>query len=228
MIRTLLADDESMIRAGIHAILDTDPSIEVIGEASDGRQAIELAHRLRPDVALVDIRMPGISGITVTAEIRRTVPEVAVIILTTFGEDAYITQALGAGANGFLLKSGDPRELLGGVRAVAEGAACLSPQVAHRVITKLNPNSMLNAAAAQKQMAALTDRERDVLTLLAAGLTNTQIARRLHIVEGTVKAHVSSILAKTDTANRVQAALIAYEAGLIDKNGRPTSASHSP
>jgi DNA-binding NarL/FixJ family response regulator len=217
MIRTLLADDESMIRAGISAILAADPAIEVVGEAGDGREAIELARRLRPDVALVDIRMPGITGITATAEIRRAAPEVAVSILTTFGEDAYIKQALGAGASGFLLKSGDPRELLGGVHAVADGAACLSPQVARRVLATLNAGVMSDAAAAQQQIAALSDRERDVLVLLAAGLTNTQIAHRLHIVEGTVKAHVSSILVKTGATNRVQAALIAYQAGLIDK-----------
>ncbi|HEY3505972.1 MAG TPA: response regulator transcription factor [Actinocatenispora sp.] len=214
MIRVLLADDEAMMRAGIAAILATDDGIEVVAEAGDGRAAVDAAHRYRPDVALLDIRMPGMDGIAAAGRIRRELPATAVAMLTTFGEDDYIARALGEGANGFLLKSGDPRELLAGVRAVADGAAYLSPPVAHRVIARMGRDSWARASAARDQVAALTDRERDVLALLGAGLSNAQIARRLHLVEGTVKAHVSAILLRLDARNRVQAAIVAHEAGL--------------
>ncbi|HEU5160346.1 MAG TPA: response regulator transcription factor [Streptosporangiaceae bacterium] len=217
MIRVLLADDEGMIRAGVRAILAADPRIEVVAEAADGREAIELARRHRPDVALLDIRMPRLDGLAATGEILRAVPGIAVLILTTFSEDTYIAQALGDGASGFLLKSGDPEELLTGVRAVAGGAAYLSPKVAKRVIDELGPGRMSRAATARDQVDALTPRERDVLALLGAGLSNAEIARRLHLVEGTVKAYVSTILTRLDVRNRVQAAIIAYEAGLVEQ-----------
>ena len=215
MIRVLLADDEGMIRAGVRAILDADPEIEVVAEAVDGREAIELTQRHRPDVALLDIRMPRLDGLTATGEILRTVPGAAVVILTTFSEDAYIARALGDGASGFLLKSGDPEELLTGVRAVADGAAYLSPQVARRVIDELSGGRMSRTATARGQVESLTPRERDVLALVGAGLSNAEIARRLHLVEGTVKAYVSAILSRLDVRNRVQAAIIAYEAGIV-------------
>jgi DNA-binding NarL/FixJ family response regulator len=215
MIRVLLADDEGMIRAGVRAILDADPEIEVVAEAVDGREAIELTQRHRPDVALLDIRMPRLDGLTATGEILRTVPGAAVVILTTFSEDAYIARALGDGASGFLLKSGDPEELITGVRAVADGAAYLSPQVARRVIDELSGGRMSRTATARGQVESLTPRERDVLALVGAGLSNAEIARRLHLVEGTVKAYVSAILSRLDVRNRVQAAIIAYEAGIV-------------
>lgn len=214
MIRVLLADDEAMIRAGVRAILDADPGIEVIAEAADGREAVELVRGHRPDVALVDIRMPRLDGLAAAAEIRRTVPGTAVIILTTFSEDAYIARALADGAAGFLLKAGDPRELIAGIRAVADGAAYLSPRVAHRVIAELTGDRMSRAAAARELAGTLTAREREVLGLLGAGMSNAEIARRLHVVEGTVKAYVSAILTRLRVKNRVQAAIIAYEAGL--------------
>lgn len=215
MIRVLLADDEGMVRAGVRAILAADPEIDVVAEAADGRAAIDQAQRHRPDVALLDIRMPRLDGLAATGEILRTVPETAVVILTTFSEDTYIARALGDGASGFLLKSGDPEELLTGVRAVADGAAYLSPMVAKRVIDELSDGRMSRAASARGQVAALTPRERDVLTLLGAGLSNAEIARRLHLVEGTVKAYVSAILTRLEVRNRVQAAIVAYEAGLV-------------
>ncbi|MEO3891581.1 response regulator transcription factor [Nonomuraea sp. B5E05] len=215
MIRILLADDEAMIRAGVRAILASDPSLEVVAEAADGRQAVDLAISHRPDVALLDIRMPRLDGLAAAAELRRAAPGVAVVMLTTFGEDDYIAKALDVGAGGFLLKSGDPRELIAGIHAVAEGAAYLSPKVAHRVITQLSGGRMARGAEARDRVASLTDREREVLALLGAGLSNAEIARRLHIVEGTVKAYVSAILTRLDVRNRVQAAIIAYEAGLV-------------
>jgi DNA-binding NarL/FixJ family response regulator len=219
MISVLLADDEAMVRAGVRAILDTDDAIEVVAEAADGAEAIDLVRRHRPDVAVLDIRMPRMDGLAAGAEIRRTVPETAVVILTTFSEDAYIARALGDGASGFLLKSGDPRELIAGLKAVAEGAAYLSPRVAQRVIVELSSGAgggaMARAAAAKEQVAVLSPRELEVLGLVGAGLSNAEIARRLFLVEGTVKAYVSAILLRLAVKNRVQAAIVAYEAGLV-------------
>ncbi|HET6737914.1 MAG TPA: response regulator transcription factor, partial [Kribbella sp.] len=162
---------------------------------------------------------PRMDGLTAAAEIRRTVPETAVVVLTTFSEDAYIARALGDGASGFLLKSGDPRELIAGLKAVADGAAYLSPKIAHRVIAELSAGvgggAMARTAAAKEQTAVLTPRELDVLGLVGAGLSNAEIATRLFLVEGTVKAHVSAILVRLGVKNRVQAAIVAYEAGLV-------------
>ncbi|WP_266375242.1 response regulator [Streptomyces canus] len=219
MIRVLIADDEPMIRAGVRAVLATDADIEVVAEAVDGHDAVELVRRHRPAVAVLDIRMPGINGIEAAAEIHNTVPATSVIMLTTFGEDDYILQALGGGAAGFLIKSGEPEELITGIRAVAEGAAYLSPKVAARVIAHLAATGVGSLAgrrsAARHRVAALTAREREVLTFVGSGLSNGQIARRLHVVEGTVKAHVSSILASLGVDNRAAAAVVAHEAGII-------------
>jgi DNA-binding NarL/FixJ family response regulator len=219
MIRVLIADDEPMIRAGVRAVLATDPDIEVVAEAVDGHDAVELVRRHRPTVAVLDIRMPGLNGIDAAAEIHTTVPTTSVIMLTTFGEDDYILKALGGGAAGFLIKSGEPEELITGVRAVAEGAAYLSPKVAARVIAHLAATGVGTLAgrrsAARHRVAALTAREREVLAFVGSGLSNGQIARRLHVVEGTVKAHVSSILARLGVDNRAAAAVVAHEAGII-------------
>ncbi|MCW1098978.1 response regulator transcription factor [Streptomyces sp. RS2] len=224
MIRVLIADDEPMIRAGVRAVLATDPDIDVVAEAADGRDAVELVRRHRPAVAVLDIRMPGVNGIDAAAEIRATVPDTSVIMLTTFGEDDYILEALGGGAAGFLIKSGEPEELVAGVRAVAEGAAYLSPKVAARVVAHLAATGAGALAgrrsAARRRVAELTAREGEVLALLGGGLSNGQIARRLHVVEGTVKAHVSSILARLGVDNRAAAAVVAHEAGIITP--RPT------
>ncbi|WP_194813463.1 response regulator transcription factor [Nocardia sp. XZ_19_385] len=216
MIRVLLADDEAMIRAGVRAILDTDPGIEVIAEAADGHQAIELTRSHNPDVVLLDIRMPNLDGLTAAAELRRLHPDVPVIILTTFDEGDYVARALAASVKGFLLKASDPRELLMGVHAAANGAAFLSPRIAHRVLTELNGNTLERHSAARDKVATLTTRERDVLTLIGKGLSNNDIAKSLHIAEGTVKAHVSAILQRTATDNRVQAAILAHEARLVE------------
>jgi DNA-binding NarL/FixJ family response regulator len=211
VIRVLLADDEAMIRAGLTAVLATDPGITVVAEAADGRAAVELAHAHQPDVVLMDIRMPRLDGLAAAAELAGVVP---VVMLTTFDEDEYVARALADGASGFLLKAADPRELLIAVRAVADGAAYLSPRVAHRVIAGLRTAGLTRPAAARKKVDALTPRERDVLALVGRGLSNQEIGRELHLAEGTVKAHLSSILRGLDVQNRVQAAITAYEAGM--------------
>ncbi|WP_030924221.1 response regulator transcription factor [Streptomyces sp. NRRL B-24720] len=219
MIRVLVADDEAMIRAGVRAVLSTDPGIDIVAEAADGHDAVELVRRHRPQVAVLDIRMPKVNGIEAAAEIHRTVPTTGVVMLTTFGEDDYILQALGGGAAGFLIKSGEPEELIAGVRAVADGAAYLSPKVAARVVAHLASSGAAALAgrrsAARERVDALTAREREVLSFLGSGLSNGQIARRLHVVEGTVKAHVSSVLARLGVDNRAAAAVVAHEAGVV-------------
>ncbi|MFE0426928.1 response regulator [Streptomyces sp. NPDC058953] len=211
-VRVLVADDEAMIRAGVRAVLAADPGIEVVAEAADGRTAVEPALRHRPDVALLDIRMPGIDGLRAAEELRRAAPDVALIVLTTFSEDEYIARALAAGAGGFLLKSGDPRELLTGVRAVADGAAFLSPAVARRVIDRLGGDRMSRAAEARRRLAPLTPRESQVVALVGAGMSNGEIAARLHVVEGTVKTHVSAVLARLGLRNRVELAILSHDA----------------
>jgi len=219
MIRTIVADDEPMIRAGVRAVLSTAPDIDVVAEASDGHDAVEVVRRHRPAVAILDVRMPRLDGIAAASEIRRVAPATGVLMLTTFGEDDYILQALGGGAAGFLVKSGEPEELIAAVRAVADGAAYLSPRVAARVVAHLAATGSGalagRRAAARDRVGALTARERDVLAYLGSGLSNGQIARRLHVVEGTVKAHVSSILARLDVDNRAAAAVVAHEAGIV-------------
>jgi len=217
-VRIVLADDEAMVRAGVRAILAADPGIEVVAEAGDGRAAVELVRAHRPQVALLDIRMPKLDGLGAAAEIRRLVPQTATIMLTTFGEDDYVARALGDGASGFLLKAGDPHELLAGVRAVAGGGAYLSPSVARRVI-ELGGGRLARQPAARDRLAGLTDREREVLALVGAGLSNAEIGRRLHLVEGTVKSYLTSIFTRLEVRNRVQAAILAYEAGLVEPAG---------
>jgi DNA-binding NarL/FixJ family response regulator len=214
VIRVLLADDEAMVRAGVRAILASDGDVEVVAEAADGHQAVELVRAHRPHVALLDIRMPRLDGLAAADEIAAVAPGTSVVMLTTFGDDEYIAQALGGGAAGFLLKASDPRELITAVHAVADGAAYLSPAVARRVIRSYRDAGLGRGADARRRVAVLTERERDVLALLAAGHANAEIARTLHLVEGTVKMHVSSILTKLEARNRVQAAIVAYEAGV--------------
>ncbi|GCD96075.1 response regulator [Embleya hyalina] len=211
-VRVLVADDEAMVRAGVLAILARASDIEVVAEASDGHEAVALARRHRPDVVLLDIQMPGLDGLTAAALLHRERTATGVVMLTTFGQDEYITRALEEGADGFLLKADDPRELLNGVRAVGAGGAYLSPRVAGRVVAGMRAH---RAAHPHRSLERLTDREREVLAGLGTGLSNAEIASRLHLVEGTVKAHVSAVLAKLGARNRVEAAIAAYDAGLV-------------
>ncbi|WP_404962720.1 response regulator [Streptomyces sp. 147326] len=215
----LVADDEAMVRAGVRAILARDPGIEVVAEAADGHEAVDAVRRLRPAVALLDIQMPRLDGIAAAARIHRELPGTAVIMLTTFGEDEFIGRALREGASGFLLKADDPRELLTGVHAVAAGGAYLSPKVAARVVAGLRTGRMAGGAPPRAAVERLTERENEVLALLGVGLSNAEIASRLCLVEGTVKAHVSAILGKLGVRNRVEAAIAAHEAGLADRPG---------
>lgn len=219
-VRVLLVDDEPLIRAGVRAVLAVDPSIEVVAEAGDGRAAVDQVLRHRPDVVLLDLQLPLLSGLEAAEEIGRSAPAVRVVVLTTFGAEDNIRRALSAGAAGFLLKASDPRELLTAVHAVAEGGAYLSPRVAARVIERIRATDP-GTRRAGELVARLTDRERSVLGLLSQGLSNAEIGRRLHLVEGTVKAHVSAILAKVGAVNRVQAAVLGHEAGLPGRAEEP-------
>ncbi|WP_019182033.1 response regulator transcription factor [Microbacterium yannicii] len=215
MIRVLIADDEAMMRAGVRAILESDSGIEVVFEAADGREAVDGVQRHRPDVALLDIRMPRLDGLSAAEAIAATVPSTRVVILTTFGEDDYVERALGGGALGFLLKAADPRELIAGVHAVAAGGAYLSPAIARRVIAPYREGDRARGAGAREALSVLTDREREVLALLGAGASNAEIGEQLHLVEGTVKGYVSAILLKLGVRNRVEAAVVAHRGGLV-------------
>ncbi|CAM5364811.1 MULTISPECIES: response regulator [Streptomyces] len=214
MIRALIADDDALVRLGLTDLLDGDPGIEVVAQASDGLHAVELATAHRVDVALVDVRMPRMDGITATARLRALHRPPRVITLTTFDLDEYVYDALAAGADGFLLKDTDPAEILRAVHLVAAGSAMLHPSAARRLIDRYHRSGGSQATAARARLDRLTPRERDVLTLLAQGETNADIADRLGMRESTVKAHVSRILTALEVANRVQAALLARDAGL--------------
>ncbi|MBP2366408.1 response regulator [Pseudonocardia parietis] len=214
MTRVLLADDEAVVRLGVRTVLASDPGIEIVAEAADGREAIELATAHRPDVAVLDVRMPGTDGLAAAAEITRRGLGAAILVLTTFADDDYLVRALAEGAGGFVLKTGDPREIVDGVRAVAAGGAYLSPRMARRVLD-LYAHRHRRRRADHAAVAALSERERTVLGLLGAGLSNAEIGRALHVVEGTVKAHVSAVLDRLGVRNRVQAAIVAYEYDLI-------------
>ncbi|MFD7555744.1 MULTISPECIES: response regulator [unclassified Streptomyces] len=215
VIRVVIADDEPLIRAGIRMILTSAPDIEVVAEAANGREAVELARSHAPDVVLLDIQMPVMDGLTALGELRRAVPQVRALILTTFGEKENVLRALGQGGAGFLLKDSAPGELIGAVRAAAAGDAYLSPAATRHVVDQLaSGKAAVRGEEARRQVAALSDRERGVLALLGEGLSNADAGRRLHMSEATVKTYVSRILAKLGCENRVQAALLARDAGL--------------
>ena len=213
-VRVLVVDDDSLMRAGLRAVFSSDDQIEVVGEAGDGRAAIDSAKRLNPDVILMDVRMPEMDGITATREVLRTTPEARVVIVTTFEEDDYVFGALAAGASGFLLKRTGPEELIDAIKTVAAGDALLSPSVTRRVIERMARETPL-AEPDENRLGELTAREREVLELLAAGLTHAEIAERLVLEESTVKTHVKRVLMKLDLRDRVQAVIFAYETGLI-------------
>lgn len=212
-IRILVADDEPLVRAGIIAILGSDPELDVLCEAATGREALAMARSRLLDVAVLDIRMPDLSGLDVLGELRRENSILPCLIVTTFGEDDYVAEAMTCGADGFVLKSGDPRELILGVRAVAQGGAFFSPTVARKLlVTGPTSRRMSRKVDAQNRFRSLTAREQDVLRLIGRGMSNSDIAAELHLAEGTVKVHITSILRSTDARNRVQAALIAVHA----------------
>lgn len=213
MIRVLIADDEDLIRAGLRELLLSDPTIEVIGEASTGREAVRHAVRMRPDVVLMDVRMPDLDGIGGTAELAEAAPQVKVLILTTFEEDDYIFPSLRAGASGFLLKRTRPEELIAAVRTVAAGDALLSPSVTRRVINRLAQQPSPDLAG-RDRLEELTSREREVLALIARGLSNREISSALSVEESTIRTHVKRILMKLHLRDRVQAVIFAYENGL--------------
>ncbi|MFF4172081.1 response regulator [Streptomyces sp. NPDC001744] len=214
-IRVVIADDEPLIRAGIRMILTSDPEIEVVGEAADGRAAVEAARAHAADVVLLDIQMPVLDGLSALPELRRAVPAARVVVLTTFGERENVLRALEHGGAGFLLKDTAPAELIAAVRAAAAGDAYLSPAATRHVVERLaTGREAARAEEARGRVAALSDKERDVLALLGEGLSNADAGKRLHMSEGTVKTYVSRILAKLDCENRVQAALLARDAGL--------------
>ncbi|MEV0429524.1 response regulator transcription factor [Micromonospora sp. NPDC050495] len=215
MITVLLADDELMVRSGVKAILSTQDDIQVVAEAQNGQVAVELARRHRPTVALLDIRMPCLDGLATAALLRDDVPETRVGLLTTFSEDDLVARALDEGVAGFLLKAADPRDLIVGVRALAKGQTHLAPKVVERLITEVAGGRMARGIAARERIASLTQREAQILSLLVKGLSNSEIAERIRLAEGTVKTYVSTILLRLDVKNRVQAAILAHEAGLV-------------
>lgn len=217
MIRILLADDQAMVRTGLRMILEAQSDLVVVGEAADGREAVEQTRRLRPDVVLMDVRMPGLDGLEATRRLAGAGVEESprVIVLTTFDVDEYVVEALRAGASGFLLKDAPADVLLDGIRAVASGDALLAPSVTRRLIDRFVASYPRLDAQVEADLATLTDRERQVLTLMARGLSNDEIGERLYVGESTVKTHVSSILSKLHLRDRVQAVVLAYEAGIV-------------
>lgn len=212
MIRVLIVDDEQLVRTGLRMILESSADIRVIGEAADGRLAVRAAATHRPDVVLMDVRMPGMDGLSALTELRRTDQRAKVVMLTTFDLDDYVHTALRCGATGFLLKDTTPGELIAAVRAAAEGSAILSPTVTRKLIDAFATRAHPNAAEARRKLAALTERERDVVNAVARGLSNADIAKDLYMSEPTVKAHVSRSLTKLTLTNRVQLALLVRDA----------------
>jgi DNA-binding NarL/FixJ family response regulator len=220
MIRVLLVDDQTLIRQGIAMLLELEPDLEVVGAVGDGRAAIEAVERLRPDVVLMDVRMPEMDGVTATRELHRRFPDIGVIILTTFDDDEYIFEGLKAGARGYLLKDISSEEMAEAVRTVARGEALIQPSIARKVVAEFSRLAAGSPPAPErsplKMPGALTERELDVLKALACGMSNKEIAAALVITEGTVKTHISNILAKLDVRDRTQAVLKAQQLRLLE------------
>lgn len=217
-ISLVIVDDQAMVRAGFAAILDAQPDFEVVGQAEDGAAAVELSHRLRPDVVLMDVRMPGTNGLEATRLLMNPPPRIdhrpRVIILTTFDIDEYVHDALAAGASGFLLKDAPPADLVQAVRVVAAGDALLAPSVTRRLLDRFAAQRAPSDKHALR-LADLTDREHEILVGIGRGLSNTEIAAELYIAEQTVKTHITRIFSKLHLRDRVQAVILAYDAGLV-------------
>jgi DNA-binding NarL/FixJ family response regulator len=211
MIRALLADDQGLVRAGFRMILRAEPDIDVVGEAADGLEAVEQAREVKPDVVLMDIRMPGLDGIEATRRITARDPAPRVLVLTTFDLDEYVYESLRAGASAFLLKDAPEQQLVAAVRVVADGGSLFSPSVTRRLIERFATST----SPASALLEELTPREQEVLRLIARGRSNAEIAAELVVSEHTAKTHVASILQKLDLRNRVQAVVFAYETGLV-------------
>jgi DNA-binding NarL/FixJ family response regulator len=222
-IRVLIADDDDLMRAGLRGVLSSDEGIEVVGEAHDGRDALYRTRLLGPDVVLMDVRMPDLDGISATRQLLDAFPDVRVLILTTFEQDDYIFGALRAGASGFLLKRTKPEELVAAIHTIAAGESLLSPSVTSRVIERMAGQPGVDPVD-DERLAELTPREREVLELVARGLSNGEIASTLVIEESTVKTHVKRILAKLGARDRVQAVIFAYETGLTRPGPAPGGA----
>jgi DNA-binding NarL/FixJ family response regulator len=216
MLRLLVADDQAVVRMGFTAMLDSQPDMSVVGTAQDGQQAVRMAREFRPDVVLMDIRMPVLDGIEATRQLSQSEAAPKVLVLTTFDLDDYVYDALRAGASGFLLKDATPEEILAAVRIVGAGEALLAPSVTRRLIAEFASRRRL---AVPPELDRLTPREREVLLHVAAGLSNAEIAGRLCLAEQTVKSHVSSVLFKLELRDRVQAVILAYESGLVVAGG---------
>ena len=220
MTRVLIADDDHLMRAGLVELLSGDPQIDVVGQAATGREAVDRARDLAPDVVLMDVRMPDLDGIAATRDLLRTAPQTRVVVLTTFEQDDYIFGALRAGASGFLLKRARPEELIGAVHTVAAGDSLLSPSVTRRVVDRLAKQPTPDFADTAR-LAGLTAREREVLAFVARGLSNREIAAALVVEESTVRTHVKRILMKLGLRDRIQAVIFVYENGLHDRHGSP-------
>jgi DNA-binding NarL/FixJ family response regulator len=218
MIRIAIADDQALVRGGFRMILAAQPDFEVVGEAADGRAAVDLCRGTTPDIVLMDIRMPVLDGLEATRRVVIGSPSTRVLMLTTFGEDDFVWQAMNAGASGFLLKDVPPEDLVGAIRTVHRGDALLAPSITRRLIEEFASGPQ--PGAAPQSVEALTEREREVLRLIAAGLTNAEIAKQLILGETTVKTHVTRVLSKLGLRDRVQAVVFAYETGVVRPRGR--------
>ncbi|GHB50520.1 DNA-binding response regulator [Streptomyces viridiviolaceus] len=218
-IRVLIADDQQMVRQGFTVLLNTQPDIEVIGQAVDGLDAVARVAELTPDVVLMDIRMPELGGIEATRRITGAMPDIRVLVLTTFDLDEYVYEALRAGASGFLLKDASADQLAEAVRVVAAGDALLAPGITRRLIAEFSRLDDRPRAPLKERVGGLTERETEVLALIAQGLSNAEIAQRLFVAEQTVKTHVGRILVKLGLRDRTQAAVFAYESGLVRPSG---------